>query len=156
MRLTLLKSGNNPNPHADREEHRFTYALLPHAGTWRQADTVRQACSLNQPLIARPLGQSQTGSLPARNSFFVVDADHVLLETVKQAEDGRGIIVRLYEYMNRRGPVTLRCSMPVKQVEACNLLEEPCDESVRQLDDRQIRFAIKPYEIRSLRIVFDI
>lgn len=156
MRLTLIKSGNHPNPHADREEHRFTYALLPHAGTWRQADTVRQACSLNQPLIARTLGQSQTGSLPARNSFFVVDADHVLLETVKQAEDGRGIIVRLYEYMNRRGPVTLRCSMPVKQVEACNLLEEPCDESVRQLDDRQIRFAIKPYEIRSLRIVFDI
>jgi len=154
MRLTLLKSGNNPNPHADREEHRFTYALLPHQGTWRQADTVRQAYSLNVPLIARFLGQSQPGSLPAQSSLFKVDADHVVLETVKQAEDGRGLVVRLYEYKNRRGPVTLHCAWPISQVEACNLLEEPCDERVEQLDDRQIGFAIKPYEIKSLRIVF--
>jgi len=154
MRLTLLKSGNNPNPHADREEHRFTYALLPHQGTWRQADTVRQAYSLNVPLIARFLGQSQPGPQPAQSSLFKVDADHVILETVKQAEDGRGLIVRLYEYKNRRGPVTLRCAWPISQAEACNLLEEPCDERIEQLDDRQIGFAIKPYEIKSLRIVF--
>ena len=35
---------------ADQEEHVFTYALYPHAGTWRDAGTVRESYFLNQPL----------------------------------------------------------------------------------------------------------
>ena len=37
MTLTLIKSGIEPNPTADQEEHTFTYALYPHAEGWRQA-----------------------------------------------------------------------------------------------------------------------
>ena len=31
MALTLIKSGIEPNPVADQEEHYFTYAIYPHA-----------------------------------------------------------------------------------------------------------------------------
>ena len=40
MTLTLIKSGIEPNPTADQEEHTFTYALYPHAEGWRRANTV--------------------------------------------------------------------------------------------------------------------
>ena len=43
MALTLIKSGIEPNPATDQEEHYFTYALYPHAGGWREAGTVREA-----------------------------------------------------------------------------------------------------------------
>ena len=33
MRLTLLKSGIEPDPNADHGHHEFIYSLLPHAGT---------------------------------------------------------------------------------------------------------------------------
>ena len=42
MALTLIKSGIEPNPVADQEEHYFTYALYPHAGKWQEARTVEQ------------------------------------------------------------------------------------------------------------------
>ena len=35
MALTLLKSSTYPNPEADLELHRFTYAIMPHCGGWR-------------------------------------------------------------------------------------------------------------------------
>ena len=35
LRLTLLRGTERPDPEADRGEHSFTYALLPHLGDWR-------------------------------------------------------------------------------------------------------------------------
>lgn len=154
LRLTLLKSGNSPNPRADREEHRFVYALYPHAGTWRQADTMRQAYSLNQPLLARIIAKKQEGSLPATTGFLTVDKDHVLMETVKQAEDGQGVIVRLFEFKNRRGPVRIDCDRPFTRVTPCNLLEETTDEPLQILSGTAFSFPVKPYEIRTFRIEF--
>ncbi|MEO0542152.1 MAG: glycoside hydrolase family 38 C-terminal domain-containing protein, partial [Cyanobacteria bacterium P01_A01_bin.105] len=37
LRLTLLKAPLWPDPSADRGQHRFTYALYPHSGSWQQA-----------------------------------------------------------------------------------------------------------------------
>ncbi|MFQ9762258.1 MAG: glycosyl hydrolase-related protein [Gemmiger formicilis] len=37
------------------------------------------------------------GTLPAAYSQFRVDAPNVVLETVKKAEDGSSLILRLYE-----------------------------------------------------------
>src|SRR5207245_9256518 len=53
VRLTLLKSGVFPDTHADEGLHRFTYSLLPHAGDWREAQSVRRAYELNVPLVDR-------------------------------------------------------------------------------------------------------
>ena len=53
MALTLIKSGIEPNPTADQEEHEFTYAIYPHAEGWRAAGTVDEAYKLNQPLTAQ-------------------------------------------------------------------------------------------------------
>jgi len=50
--LSLLKGAIFPDPNADRGHHRFTYALLPHAGDWREGQVVRRAYELNAPLFA--------------------------------------------------------------------------------------------------------
>ena len=62
MALTLIKSGIEPNPTTDQEEHFFTYALLPHAGDWRNG-TVREAYCLNQPARVLPGRQGRFGVL---------------------------------------------------------------------------------------------
>ena len=61
MALTLIKSGTEPNPTTDQEEHVFTYAIYPHAQGWRAAGTVAQAYKLNQPLLV------QTGAQAGKN-----------------------------------------------------------------------------------------
>ena len=158
MRLTLIKSGMSPNPHADREQHHFVYSLYPHAGGWREAGTMQQAYSMNIPLYARLQGISEQGALPADFSLCRVDRDdHVMLETVKRAEDGNGLIIRLFEFSNRRGPVQLTLAGIIDRAEVCDLMERPLAQpEAIMVDGSSISFAITPYEIKTFRVAMKI
>ncbi|MDQ3855025.1 MAG: alpha-mannosidase [Chloroflexota bacterium] len=80
----------------DQGRKRFKYVLLPHAGTWREAGTVRRAWELNQPAVA--LAESaHPGPLPSRQSFLSVDQPNIVVSAVKRAEDGGGTVIRCYE-----------------------------------------------------------
>src|SRR3712207_7430615 len=45
--------------------------------------------------------------------------------TLFRSEDGRGMILRLYEPHGARGPATLRFASEIERAETVNLLEEP-------------------------------
>ncbi|KAA3663524.1 MAG: alpha-mannosidase [Chloroflexi bacterium] len=146
MRLTLLRSPSHPDPNADQGEHRFTYSLLPHVGDWR-AETAVSAYALNNPLILRRVTGGD-GTLSA--SLLSVNVNNVIIETVKQAEDGNGLIVRLYENERSRGPVTVTTSFPIRAAYRCNLLEE--NQAVLDVSEKSVRLPIKPYQIATLRL----
>lgn len=145
MALTLIKSGIEPNPTADQEEHVFTYALFSHQGDWRQGGTVREGYRLNQPALA-----VMGGKMGNRFSLAHVDQPNVVLETIKQAEDGDGIIVRLYESDNARTACVLHWQDAISSVEECNCLEEKYGDVA--FENSQIAFDIKPYQIKTFRI----
>jgi len=153
LRLTLIKSSTAPDPEADQGLHRFTYALYPHMGDWR-CGTVPEAAALNDPLLVR-LREGATApgaALPASLGLVSCDAEHVVVDTVKGAEDGNGLVVRVYEAYNQRGPVTLSFPMAPLAVRECNLMEE--DERALPVDGPGFSYTIKPYEIRSFRVTF--
>lgn len=143
--LTLIKSGIEPNPTTDQEEHFFTYALYPHAEGWQQAGTVREAYRLNQPALSVRGGQAGT-----EYSLASVQPANVILETVKQAEDGDGVIVRLYETENARTEACLTWNRPIASVEECNCIEKKQADAA--FEGARIPFVIKPYEIKTFRI----
>ena len=143
--LTLIKSGIEPNPVTDQEVHTFTYALYPHQEGWQAGGTVRQAYFLNQPALAVAGGSADTGV-----SLASVDAPNVVLETVKRAEDGDGVILRLYECENAKTPVTLTWNGAIASAEADNCIEEKTGDV--EVSGNQIRFTIKPYEVKTIRI----
>ena len=126
MRISLLRSPTMPDPEADQGEHRFAYSLLPHAGGWDD-DTVAAAYALNDPLI---VVDGAGGTAPVRLQPAQLSSGqrrisrNVVIETIKRAEDGNGIIVRLYESQRQRGPVPLTCGFPVAGAWRTNLLEE--------------------------------
>ena len=170
VRLTLLKSGIYPDAHADEGLHRFTYSLLPHVGDWREAQSVRRAYELNVPVVCvagqkkdiegagrteassrpyLPTRVSRSVSLPAP-SFIKTDCAHVIVETVKPAEDGDGLIVRLYEAHNQRGRGTLTFATSILSAQECNLLEEPINKVSCQ--GNTLSFQVRPFEIKTFRI----
>ena len=143
--LTLIKSGIEPNPVTDQEEHFFTYALYPHAEGWQQAGTVQEAYRLNQPAFAVDGGEAG-----ASWSLLSVNKPNVIVETVKHAEDGDGWVVRMYECDNAKTPVKLQWNRPVRSVEECNCIEEKvCDLAHKE---GAFDFVIKPLEIKTFRI----
>lgn len=148
--LTLIKSGIEPNPTTDQEEHFFTYALYPHAGGWREADTAREAVKLNQPAYS-----VEGGKAGDAYSFLSVDRKNVMAETVKMAEDGSGVILRMFEYFNGRGEVNVTLGAKVASVQECDLMENVIGDVQVAEDGKGFAFAIKPYEIKTFKVVFD-
>ena len=140
MALTLVKSGIEPNPTTDQEEHEFTYAIYPHAEGWRAAGTVDEAYKLNQPLVAE-LETENRGAY----SFASVDRPNVVLETVKRAEDGDGIVVRMYESENALTKAKLTVNADFEKAYICNLLEETEGEAA--VNGNVIDVVLKPYEV---------
>ena len=151
MRLTLLKAGTYPNPDADLGIHEFTYSLYPHNGTWKEAGTQKMAYNLNVPMHV-VIDNSHKGILPEAMALFSVDKENCIIEVVKKAEDGNGIIVRLYEYMNRRDKVKLSVGNDIYGAWECDLMENKI-ESIK-IDGRDLTFDIKPYEIKTFLIDF--
>ena len=147
--LTLLRSPKDPDAQSDMEEHTFTYAVYPHAGSWRDGHTHRQALDLNDPVDV-VLADSHAGELPARHWFAAVDAPAVTLEALKKAEDSDAWIVRLVERYGSQADVTVRFARPVACLAECDLMERR-DEALEAVEG-QIRFVARPYEIRTFKV----
>ena len=147
MTLSLIKSGILPNPVTDQEEHTFTYALLPHMGSWREGHVPEAAYALNIPV--RSVRVSAKGEGLA-GQYAAVSAGNVALETVKQALDGEDTILRIYEYRNCRGPVTVTLADKAAHVWECDMLENPIREL--ETDGHSFTFTIKPYEVMTFRV----
>lgn len=155
LRLTLLRSPTEPDPDADQGEHRFTYSLLPHAGGWEDG-TPAAAYALNDPPRVHAAAPAAEPASCGPLTFIQCEPPGVIVETLKQAEDGQGLIVRLYESRRSRGPVTLTTTLPIAQAWRCDLLEQdqPAGADPLEIDGRCLRFNILPFEIVTLRLAF--
>ena len=157
MRLTLLRSPTIPDPMADIGEHEFKYSLYPHAGGWNE-ETQREAYLLNDPIITfmtadnRPQTEQnrQPSAVSGLTSLVTCESPNVIIETIKQTEDGNGIIVRLYESQRKRGQVRVTFRSEVESAWVTNLLEE--NESALSVDQDSIILNLKPYQIVTMRI----
>ncbi len=151
LRLSLLRSPVDPDPHADEGAHFFTYALYPHQGDWR-GDVVREGYQLNAPLRAWTV---ETDSIQKIASMPLEEPDrpNVIIETIKKAEDSDALVIRLYEAHGGRGKTRLHFNYTVKQIEECNLMEEPIGKCALDKHNNLI-FEIKPFEIRSFLVSF--
>lgn len=146
IRLSLLRSPTWPDPQADQGTHRFSYSLLPHPGLTPSA-IASHAYALNDPALV-VAGDRRPPRPPA--SLIQAPAG-VVLETVKAAEDGEGLIVRLYECDRRRGWVSLRTDFPLRAAYRANLLEETQEEL--EVHDQEVRLYLTPFQIATLRLI---
>ncbi len=147
LRLSLLRAPTYPDLEADQGEHRFTYSFLPHRDG-PETVTVREAYALNNPLTAHAAHGGRPPALSA--SLIQVSAPTVVIETVKQAEDGDGLIVRLYENGRRRGLVTLTAGFPLAGAWETNLLEE--NQAGLDWTECSVTLSLRPFQIMTLRL----
>jgi alpha-mannosidase len=148
LRLSLLRSPEWPDPHADEGPHDFTYSLYPHGGTWREAQTIRRGYELNDKLISMQTQQHQ-GSLPAEHSFVQIGADNVVLTAFKKAEDDSSLILRFYEWEGRESDVTVQLPRDVQSAEETDLMERPIGNL--SMHAGEVTVPTKPYEIKTIK-----
>jgi alpha-mannosidase len=150
LRLTLLRSPKWPDPEADMGHHHFHYALYPHAGTWKDALTVRHGWEYNYPLTA-VVTTTHAGSLPAEHSFASVAPENVVLTAVKKAEDANGLIFRVYEWAGKEATVEFHVPPGATGATVTNLMETAVGGPLPLAGD-VVKAPIHPYEILTIRV----
>uniref|UniRef100_G1RSA9 Alpha-mannosidase 2C1 n=1 Tax=Nomascus leucogenys TaxID=61853 RepID=G1RSA9_NOMLE len=153
LSLSLLRAPKAPDATADTGRHEFTYALMPHKGSFQDAGVIQAAYSLNFPLLALPA----PSPAPATAwSAFSVSSPAVVLETVKQTESGpqrRSLVLRLYEAHGSHVDCWLHLSLPVQEAILCDLLERPDPAGHLTLRDNRLKLTFSPFQVLSLLLV---
>jgi alpha-mannosidase len=154
LRLTLLRSPHAPNPNdpskadtatIDLGEHSFAYALYPHSGTWANGLTQQHATEFNNRLVSIP--NAVIEPLP---SLVASSKPNVLISSIKKAEDGQEIVVRLYESQGTATDTVLQFGVDTKKAAECDLLENSIKEYNVKKSKLSLRF--KPFEIKTIKI----
>ncbi len=153
LRISLLRAPTHPDPDADQGEQRFTYSLYPHGTAAGLFEVAQRAYALNNPLLLRP---ANGGTIRPLNPL-VSASGFAIIETVKQAKDGGGLIVRLYQSQRQREWVTLQVGVPLQSAYITNLLEENQAEVVVEHGEEDavcaLRLYLTPFQIVTLRLV---
>jgi alpha-mannosidase len=102
------------------------------------------------PLTALLVSRHE-GTMPATVSFLHVEAANVVVETVKQAEDGKGIIVRLYESQGMSVHARLHSAFRLAGASEVDLMEEY--DAELPINGSSVDLQFGPFEIRTLRLM---
>uniref|UniRef100_A0A8C4IAL7 alpha-mannosidase n=1 Tax=Dicentrarchus labrax TaxID=13489 RepID=A0A8C4IAL7_DICLA len=149
MTLSLLRATKAPDANADMGTHHFTYAVMPHTGSFQDASVIQCAYNLNFPLRSIRC----TPDTVPWNAFSISSAA-VILETIKRAEDRKGaLVVRLYESHGSSVTATLCTTLPVREAWPCDLLERQDPTQPAHITSEGIILNFNPFQIVSLLLI---
>lgn len=131
--MNLLRAAHNPSHCTDRGEHSFSYALYPHTGSVQKV-----AEAFNAPL--RPF--------QCASSFCFLEAQGIMVETLKPAEDGDGLILRAYEPNGTHAKARIQLAQ-AWCITPCDLMERAIAEKAQ---GDTIIVDTRPFEILTWRL----
>lgn len=144
LNLTLLKSALAPDPLADRGIQSFTYSFYYWNGSFNDCNLVHEAYELSCPVTILPGDAGEA-------SIFNLDADNIILETVKLAEDGTGdIILRMYDSKRSRTHCNLSTQLPVEHAVQTDMLERYQNDL--HVNNGRIELDFRPFEVKTVRL----
>jgi alpha-mannosidase len=133
-------------------EQEFRYALMPHAGDWREAGLLAEANAFLLPLKCAQAGRSGRGTLPRSQSFFEIRPAALQLSAVKPEEDGEATLIRLWNPTDREVAGRLVCGLTPKSARLVSLAEEAGEELA--VSGNEIGFAAGPKKIVTVAVGF--
>jgi len=139
--LNLLRSTVYPDSTADKGIQRFNYALYPYNGDFETSNTVKYAYAFNNKLII--LKGSEQKSLVSSSK------NNIIIETIKSAQNGKGIILRIYENQGKETDVEIKYSSEYGECFETNMLEEV----IKPISLTNLHFS--GFEIKTLFLSFE-
>ena len=148
--VNLIRSATLPDPYPEDGIHRIRLGV----GLVRSLDNKDVFATASAFVMPLPFvsGTAKTGSLPQKARMFELAGD-VKCSAVKMAEDGGGMIIRLYDANGEGGNVELSFARAVSEAGLLDLTEMKTLSDVKVAQDK-VYFTIRPYEVATLRVFF--
>jgi alpha-mannosidase len=147
LRTSLLRAPAYPDPAADRGRHVQRLALIVGADVERATE---QGHAMRRALV--PGATADVGIDPVAS----VSGAGVVTSAVKLADDASGdLVVRFHEAVGGRTAAVVSTSVGVSAYAVCDLLERAGGAGwtdVAPRSDHRVEIALRPYELRTLRL----
>ncbi len=133
----------------------FEYALVPHAGEWRDNDALvaQQAQAFNAPLRAS-MADLREGTLPLEGSLVTVKPGGIILSSIKRAECEEALIARFFNPLETEQMVSLALGVPFQEAQLVRLDETPLDREqqtrLELLAEQELRVQMHAGEIMTI------
>lgn len=148
--------------------YKYRYAILPHSGDWHQV--YRWAYQYNTPLLGsradthegldlremnitrddpsqvKTIPWPRGGPNPSSLSYITVDAPELVISALQRSQDGRGLIVRLFNITGKPVTTWVNSYRPIAQAWVVNLNEERQDAIVIA-DENTFAVKVSPHQI---------
>ena len=131
--------------------HEFTYRIVPHAGTWADARIFDEVERLNVPVEVAQVGP-HVGDLPQAMSFFSLSPSDLVMSALKPAEDGRGVVMRLFNPTTTKLTGRIAAWKDIREAELLSLGEEERYGALRP-SGSAMSFEAGPKKIVTVRVV---
>ncbi len=144
--VTLIRSAYDPDPYPERGIHTIRLGVM----TAPLSDMKKEAQLFNHP-IPFVAGVGRKGTLPLRGSFLTTEGQ-VKISCVKNAEDGSGTVVRLYDESGSEQRVTLRFSKAVREAFLTDSNETPI--AAASPEEGGVVLTVKPLSVVTVLVRF--
>ena len=143
MAITLIRSSYDPDPFPELCRHSFTFnvgAVKP-----EQADLLSN--KINRKVFSLSV-TSHEGSLAPEASLM--QAENCMISGVKGAEDGNGIVVRLYNNAESETNAVITVPFEITSAERCLITETP-DEKL-EFNGKRVFVPMKAFGMTTVKI----
>jgi len=146
LAISLVRGSLSPDRGADIGQHRFAYALYPHAGDWRAANTTAMGARFNRPMLWMTGAPAAVLDQP----LLLASPAQVVVDTIKPAEDGDGWLVRLYEGAGGRCEARLQFGVAVREAWMSNTLEDRLEPLT--VEGGGVSLPLRGFQIATIRL----
>ncbi len=134
-------------------KHKYSIALFPHKGNWEKGNVY----SAMEKFVYKPkvyqISAHDKGSKPVKSSFLEIQNENIQLAAVKTSEDGKAIILRIYNPTKNSQKTKISFAKKVKKSCLVNMKEEVISE-IPVNENVDITLKIDTCKINSIRVEF--
>jgi len=128
------------------------YSLTSHKGSWKEEAAITHGWNSLNPLIPVFAEGGRKGMLSSKaTSFLKIDPSNIILTTLKTSEDGKGLVLRLWETLGEK--TKTKIELPFSKVdEAC--LTSIVEEEAKHIETlgNTITLTLNPFEVATVKI----
>ena len=128
------------------------YAIYPHPGGWADGEVYQATENFNLPIKIAQVGRHK-GTLPKNLSFMELQPSALVLSCVKQSEDGKGLIVRVFNPTGKAVKGSLKLFKKVKKARTLTLEELP-EKEIKLTDPQIIPLDVAKKKIVTVELKF--
>ncbi|MDQ1257161.1 MAG: 2-O-(6-phospho-alpha-D-mannosyl)-D-glycerate hydrolase, partial [Candidatus Hydrogenedentes bacterium] len=131
-------------------EHECRYAIYPHAGKWDDAEVFDEAERLTLPLEPAQAGP-HGGDMPKRHGFVSIEPANLVLTAFKQAENGKGLTIRLFNPTTRPVRGKIAFDRNIQEAHEVTLEEQHIKKTT--VKGKTLSLTVGPKKIVTMRVV---